>query len=144
MRNVILYGSIILALAAVLILCSDERILWSQEEQPISVSKGKAGQNLQVLEIDSAADLQNHMKFIMKSLGVDCKYCHILTDFSADVKELHKDQSRGMMRMADEINGKFFDKSKIQITCFTCHRGQKKPAMRFEDLNPPSKQSQKP
>ncbi|MBN2329396.1 MAG: c-type cytochrome [Candidatus Omnitrophica bacterium] len=144
MRNIILYGSFLLIAAAALVLFSDVRVLWGQEEPPISVSKGKAGRNLQILGIDSAIDLQDEMKFIMKSLGVDCKFCHILTDFSADVKELHKDKARDMMKMVDEINETFFKESKIQITCFTCHRGQKKPAMRFEDLKPPLEQSQKP
>lgn len=144
MRDMVLYGSFLSIAAAALLLFSDIHILWGQEEPPITVSKGKAGRNLQVLEIDSAIDLQDQMKVIMKSLGADCKFCHILTDFSADVKELHKDKARDMMKMVNEINEKFFQESEIQITCFTCHRGQKKPAMRFEDLNPPLKPSQKP
>ena len=133
MRNVLIYSSLVLTLAAALTLFTNAGVLWGQEEETTVTSKGKAGRNLQVLAIDSIVNLQNEMKVLTKSLGVDCKFCHELKDFTKDLETLHKDKAREMMKMVDEINVKFFKNSKIKITCFTCHRGHKEPVMTAEE-----------
>lgn len=105
----------------------------AKEEPKLFTSKGKSGKNLQIMAIDSITDLQNTMKTITKSLGADCKFCHILTDFSKDEKTLKKDMARKMLTMTDEINGKYFKEMNLKIACVTCHHGRKEPILSLED-----------
>lgn len=104
-----------------------------KEEPVLFTSKGKAGKNLQVMAINSIADLQTTMKTITKSLGADCKFCHILLDFSKDEKTLKKDMARKMLVMMDEINTKYFKEMKLNIACITCHQGRKEPILSLAD-----------
>lgn len=100
-------------------LVTTDNKLWSQ---------GSVGQNLQVLEFSSKIELQTYMKGLTDALGVQCKYCHDLKDFSADIPELHKDEAREMMKMTAEINENWFkDKPDHQMNCFVCHRGREHP-----------------
>jgi hypothetical protein len=80
-----------------------------------------------------------------RQLGVTCIFCHpqtkpgitpIRIDFATD--ELpQKRTARGMMRMTDKINSKYFDYKNdysfksffhLVISCTTCHRGISKPS----------------
>ncbi|MGI6454278.1 MAG: c-type cytochrome [bacterium] len=99
----------------------------AQEEgnQPRKVTFAK---DLQVLEVNSMLELQTYMKGITEALGVTCKHCHVLTDFSITDESLHKDEGREMMRITRELNEKYFKDSEHQVTCFTCHRGHEHPA----------------
>ena len=118
--------------------------LWS-EEKPIASSAGK---NLQVLEFTDKIELQLYMKGLNDSLGVTCKFCHDMKAFEKDLPELHKLQAREMMLMTKAYNDrlaefykKFFasdeetlmKKLDEKITCYTCHRGNEKPAFTLEN-----------
>lgn len=94
--------------------------------------------NLQVLPKDIAqTDLVNNMKFFAQSLGVRCSHCHVgvegqplsTFDFASDAKR-EKNVARAMLKMVHKINSEEFgvkDFSQVKVTCYTCHRGAKRP-----------------
>jgi hypothetical protein len=59
------------------------------------------------------------------SLGVDCTYCHIKDQFEKDDKPA-KQTARKMIQLVRDTNAKLG--SMTRVTCFTCHRGQTRPA----------------
>jgi hypothetical protein len=96
--------------------------------------------NLKVLPADmSRAQLISTMKFFAQSLGVRCTFCHVGTegqplstfDFPADTKP-EKGTARAMIRMVQHINADYLPAATglpdAKVTCFSCHRGAKKPA----------------
>ena len=86
-----------------------------------------SGKNLKVLE---GADVAATMPLFVRDLGLleegTCAFCHV-ADRSSDEK-MTKVIARDMLLMVKEINAKFPD-GKQHVTCFTCHRGSKKPLM---------------
>ena len=81
--------------------------------------------NIQVLKGLPASQLQMIMAMLTGALGVRCNHCHV-TPFDKDEKPA-KQTARMMMQMVFDLNkGKFRDAD--AITCYTCHRGQTKPA----------------
>jgi hypothetical protein len=100
--------------------------------------------NLQVFPKDIPREqLIEIMKSFTRSLGVRCEFCHVVTatepkqefDFAADTNE-HKVIARTMIRMVQDVNGKWLMQlpederpkpGEMKVTCWTCHRGQKKP-----------------
>lgn len=95
-------------------------------------------QNLQVLPKDIDPEVLKSIMFSFnKALGVKCGYCHAPSEdgkelnFASDEK-VQKHISRSMMVMTNEINQKYFDLYPQdgmvnQISCMTCHNGEKKP-----------------
>jgi len=92
--------------------------------------------NLQVLDFESVRDLKKYMKTIQKNLGVKCTFCHNINDKSIDTE--HKIIAREMMKMQMDLNQRFFTQigdsllkheNTLQISCWTCHRGTKKPQL---------------
>jgi hypothetical protein len=59
------------------------------------------------------------------SLGVDCTYCHIKDQFEKDDKPT-KQMARKMITLVRDTNAKLGGAARV--TCFTCHRGQTRPA----------------
>ena len=59
------------------------------------------------------------------SLGVDCTYCHIKDQFEKDDKA-QKQTARKMIQLVRDTNAKLG--TATRVTCFTCHRGQTRPA----------------
>ena len=106
---------------------------------PIIISLGimqEKPKNLQVLDFESVRDLKKHMKTIQKNLGVKCTFCHDINDKSIDTE--HKIIAREMMKMQIDLNKSFFaqigdsllkHENTLQISCWTCHRGSKKPQL---------------
>ena len=92
--------------------------------------------NLQVLDFESVRDIKKYMKTIQKNLGVKCTFCHDINDKSIDTE--HKIIAREMMKMQIDLNKSFFaqigdsllkHENTLQISCWTCHRGSKKPQL---------------
>ena len=92
--------------------------------------------NLQFLKFESDRDLKKYMKEIGKDLGVKCTFCHDLNDKSIDTD--HKLIAREMMIMQQDLNKNYFAmigdsllklENKMQISCWTCHRGAKNPQL---------------
>jgi hypothetical protein len=99
--------------------------------------------NLKVL--DSALDareLMTVMRGFTQALGVRCQHCHVFEgndpnnlsrfDFANDDKR-EKRMARSMVKMAEAINRDFPRESSAsppdsaKVTCYTCHRGEKRP-----------------
>jgi photosynthetic reaction center cytochrome c subunit len=81
--------------------------------------------NIQVLKGLPASQLQAIMALMTGSLGVRCNYCHV-NPFDKDEKAA-KQTARMMMQMVFDLNKERFA-GREAITCYTCHRGQPKPA----------------
>lgn len=83
------------------------------------------GKNLKVLD---GPDVAVIMPTFVRDLGLleegTCSFCHV-ADRSSDEKP-PKVIARNMLLMVKEINAKFPD-GKQHVTCFTCHRGSRKP-----------------
>src|SRR6476646_9284840 len=65
------------------------------------------------------------MQFISASLGVQCDFCHVAGKMEADDKGPKK-TARQMMAMQAAINKDAFQ-GRLQVTCFSCHRGAEHP-----------------
>ena len=81
--------------------------------------------NIQVLKDIPAEQLIPTMQFISASLGVECDFCHVEHQMDKDDKK-EKGYAREMMKMQFEIDKGHFD-SKLEVTCYTCHRGSAHP-----------------
>ena len=97
--------------------------------------------NLQVLPKDiPKPQLIQMMRGFTMGLGVRCEHCHVgegndlsKFDFASDARP-EKVTARRMIGMAREINTKLLagfppdrDENTPAVTCYTCHRGEKKP-----------------
>jgi hypothetical protein len=91
------------------------------------VVEAAPGKNLKIFPKDTdTAEIKKTMKVLAKSLGVECDYCHDLDAMDKDSEM--KNKARLMMKMVGTINGSLKkDGFKEQVTCATCHAGQKKP-----------------
>ena len=96
--------------------------------------------NLQVLPKDTEQRaLVGTMRNFAIGLGVRCEHCHVgegndlsQFDFASDDKPA-KAVARQMLRMAMAINDTHLEgvgepSETLKVTCFTCHRGELKPA----------------
>src|ERR1044072_2802803 len=94
--------------------------------------------NMQVLRDLPESQLYLVMNFVATSLGVNCNYCHVQQGkdpatgttkwgWESDDKP-SKHTARRMMQMvlAVKANDKI-DFRENEVTCYTCHRGQRKP-----------------
>jgi hypothetical protein len=86
-----------------------------------------------------AGRLPDIMAMWCKTLGTNCKTCHLMDQFDSD-DQIPKETARGMMQMVVNINTKELKNIKgmdenSRIGCWTCHRGNKKP----ESMPPRSK-----
>lgn len=81
--------------------------------------------NIQLLRGIPSERLMKVMFAFKSSLGVDCTYCHIKDQFEKDDKPT-KQTARKMIQLVRDTNAKLG--SAGRVTCFTCHRGQTRPA----------------
>jgi hypothetical protein len=81
--------------------------------------------NIQVLRGLPADRLMRVMFAFKQSLGVECTYCHIKDAFEKDDKPT-KQMARKMIGIVRDNNAKLGAAGRV--TCFTCHRGQVRPA----------------
>ncbi|HEX2343568.1 MAG TPA: c-type cytochrome [Vicinamibacterales bacterium] len=106
--------------------------------------------NLQVLPKDiPLKQLIQTMRAFTQGLGVRCQHCHVYKgddpddlstfDFASDEKETKK-TARTMLRMGLAINNEYLKDvgeprpdGAMKVTCYTCHRGETKPATRRPD-----------
>lgn len=104
--------------------------------------------NLQVLPPNISRDeLIGTMEGFAESLGVRCGHCHVQIaetpkpefDFPADVKPT-KHAARIMIRMTKTINRDYVSKVEemyTTVSCWTCHRGEKRPDVKPSELLEP-------
>jgi photosynthetic reaction center cytochrome c subunit len=81
--------------------------------------------NIVQLKGTPADQLMPAMQFISASLGVQCDFCHVPGKMEADDKGPKK-TARQMMAMQAAINKDAFQ-GRLQVTCFSCHRGAEHP-----------------
>ena len=81
--------------------------------------------NIVALKGTPADQLIPTMQFISSALGLECGSCHVQGKFDADDKQAKK-SAREMIEMTLAINKGHFN-GRLQITCFTCHRGSEHP-----------------
>src|SRR5262245_24947760 len=81
--------------------------------------------NIQMLKGIPSDRLMSVMFAFKSSLGVDCTYCHIKDQFEKDDKPT-KQMARKMISIVRDANAKLGGAGRV--TCFTCHRGQTRPA----------------
>lgn len=87
---------------------------------------GQELKNVQVLKGMTKDEIQEYMSDVVDFLGVEkCTFCHV-RDKSSDENE-HKVIAREYMKLTKEMNETFFKDKEQKVTCFTCHRGEKKP-----------------
>ena len=94
-------------------------------QAPASKPAEEVYKNIQQMKGTPADQLPAAMQFIAASLGVDCSFCHVADKPEADDKRA-KQTARQMMAMTAEINKASFN-SRLQITCYSCHRGSTRP-----------------
>ncbi len=81
--------------------------------------------NIQLLKGIPSERLMKVMFAFKASLGVDCTFCHIKDQFEKDDKPT-KQTARKMIQLVRDTNAKLG--TTTRVTCFTCHRGQTRPA----------------
>jgi|SRR5579883_3168097 len=86
--------------------------------------------NLQVLKVQPQ-ELIGVMRNWSASLGVQCNYCHVQGNFASDDKPT-KLLARKMYTMVTDVNTHYAE-AKVNIGCYTCHRGKTEP-----EVNPPA------
>lgn len=91
-------------------------------------------QNLKVLGGFPAENLVFAMEKWSEALGVSCDHCHVLNEWHSDTKP-EKEIARQMVNLGERINTDLQKISGIKserpgVNCFTCHRGELKPARR--------------
>jgi hypothetical protein len=86
---------------------------------------GEAFKNVQILKEVPTGQFLQTMRTFNASLGVECGFCHVDGDRSADTKG-EKLMARKMLTMTHEINEKNFN-GKMEVRCYTCHKGASHP-----------------
>jgi Photosynthetic reaction centre cytochrome C subunit len=86
----------------------------------------QAYRNIQVFKGLPESQLIAVMQFMAGSLSVTCQHCHT-NQFAQDDKPA-KQTARRMIAMMRAINQANFS-DKLSVNCYTCHRGQLKPAL---------------
>lgn len=103
-------------------------VLTQNKQQAQTKQVETAGQkfkNIKVLNDMPAEQMGKVMNIIAASLGVNCNFCHVIEDFSKDVKP-EKDIAREMLQMTFALNKNHFD-NRPEISCSTCHGGKTHP-----------------
>lgn len=85
---------------------------------------GEQFKNVQLLKEVPSGQFMQYMRSFNTSLGVECGFCHV-ADRSSDEKQ-EKVVARKMITMTRAINEQAFN-GKMEVKCFTCHRGAEHP-----------------
>jgi len=96
---------------------------WEPPEPPKPAEQ--VYKNIQVMKGVPAPRLMGAMQFFTKSLGVNCNYCHVGSEFEKDDKPA-KNTARKMLTMVHQINGSNFPDKQV-VSCWMCHRGSSTP-----------------
>ena len=129
-----MHRSFVVALAALTVVVATA--VRAQQQNPIP----EKFTNLKVLKKDiTRAELVPIMRSFALQLGVRCEHCHLgegndlsKFDFASDARA-PKATARKMLEMVATLNetvakiGEPAAANAPKITCFTCHRGEKKP-----------------
>lgn len=91
-------------------------------------------QNLKVLGGFPAENLVIAMERWSEALGVSCDHCHVVNEWHSDAKPA-KNVARQMVNLGETVNAELRKMSGLKsekpgVNCYTCHRGELKPARR--------------
>ncbi len=91
-------------------------------------------QNISRLKNVSAARLLAVMDTWGKVLGVSCDHCHVNNEWASEVKP-EKEITRQMMDLVNNLNKDLKNMDALKsyqpsVSCYTCHRGDTRPATR--------------
>ena len=104
-----------------------ERLIAGKEQQPAeqvfkNIQTFKGMPAIRVLRIMEQAFVPN--------LGVECSHCHTVGEWESDSKR-EKTVAREMWMLRGEVQQKLRQitgKTDLPFTCYSCHKGQAKPA----------------
>ena len=104
-----------------------ERLIAGKEQQPAeqvfkNIQTFKGMPAIRVLRIMEQAFVPN--------LGVECSHCHTVGEWESDSMR-EKGIAREMWTMRGDVQQKLRQitgKADLPLTCYTCHKGQAKPA----------------
>lgn len=87
--------------------------------------------NIKVLKGKTVEGVLSVMNNWGHALGVSCKFCHDLNDYSSE-KPRHFLQTREMVEMTNKINREVLANLKtfrqpVTMSCYSCHQEQKEP-----------------
>ncbi len=104
-----------------------------QEMKPemLSAPAVRSFSNVLVLQGSTGEDFIAAMYGMKHGLDRNCLFCHEKDDFPKDTD--HKKAARGMLLMTERINRETFG-GKIEVTCWTCHRGKEEPEKAPADM----------
>jgi photosynthetic reaction center cytochrome c subunit len=100
----------------------------SLDPLPASSKEERAEQKYKNIQLFRGIPSERLLKIMFafkSSLGVDCTYCHIKDQFEKDDRPT-KQTARKMIQLVRDTNAKLGGTARV--TCFTCHRGQTRPA----------------
>ena len=108
-----------------------------QESKP----SGEVFKNIQIPLFQKLPSrlLLGAMEFLFsKSLGVDCRHCHVVDQWEKDdkpTKQIAREMYALMLSIDDNLKkiGNLKSANPV-VTCHTCHRGQVKPEVESPDL----------
>ena len=104
-----------------------EQAIAGREEQPAE----QVFRNIQTFKGRPAIGVLRIMEMaFVPNLGVECSYCHDITQWESDAKPA-KGIARGMWTLRESIRQQvrtLTGKPDVAVTCYMCHRGQPKPA----------------
>ncbi len=104
-----------------------EKKIAGQENKPAE----EVFKNIRILKGQPAIRVLRVMEMgFSPALGVKCMYCHIPDQWDKDDKK-HKQVARKMWAMTMDLNKQVKEMvdEKSALNCYTCHRGQKEPAL---------------
>jgi hypothetical protein len=100
----------------------------SLEPLPASSKAERAEQKFKNIQVLKGVPSERWMPIMFAfkgSLGVECTFCHVKGEWEKDDKD-NKQIARKMIKMVKDINSQLGGIGKV--SCFTCHRGQQRPA----------------
>lgn len=104
--------------------------------QPPQEGARRGGMTPKNLKILKPEEVRPAMGSYVRSLGVNCDFCHVQGDRASD-ENPKKNTARMMIAMVRDINAKFpGGASKTHVTCYTCHNGKPEPATAPPDAPP--------
>lgn len=114
----------------------------SQNEYVLEIEKQIAGkenepaedvfQNIKIFKGMPARRVLRIMEMgFSRSLGVECKFCHVINEWHKDDKA-EKLTARKMWKFAGDVRKMVKEAvdEKASVNCYTCHRGEPEPALR--------------
>lgn len=120
MRNKLVFIRTIVALMGLMLAASP----FASAQGAAGKTAGQVFKNIQVLKDIPSTEFIPTMRFVSTALGVECEYCHM---GNRSIDTPNKETARKMMTMMLAIDKQNFG-GRLEVTCYTCHKGNHDPA----------------